>query len=283
MNFLTINLTTTCDNNCEYCPISEKWRNRPENNKLTNDALFKYLDKYITSESDEWIIELTGGEPALYEGINGLVEGLTDRGFWGVVKTNGQRSIRKTTNFQIISAWHANQEELPKYYDQILIIKNPNDDWQKKVDYCEKKKIPYGLVEYSPTKEDREKGMVDTYTYPSLFLKIAHIHTSGEITPLAGTPINRNINIFNALTDDNPLIDYFPYEFCIGVNYKPAADAFIFLSEKLQKKIKDDYLKIDSSGGFVGGEEVPICDFKKKVPIKIAIEEPIIEQGEDIA
>jgi hypothetical protein len=246
MNLLSISLTNLCDNDCIYCPIPGRWKNRPELNRLTNDSLFAYLDKYLTHEANEWIIELTGGEPGLYEGINELVAGLTSRGFWGVVKTNGKYPIQKTTNFPLISAWHANQTEPPKHYNVVLIIKNPDDDWQKKERYCKDNAIPYNLVDYSPA---------PTGQYPLHFIKIMSINSYGQITPLPMTTPRQGLDIFNAVTNKSKIIDFIPYEFYAGISYKPAHDVFIFLSQELQKLVEKDYLESIGEASFPGGLE----------------------------
>ena len=71
MFFIQISLTTKCNLACEYCPITQ-YRNIPPRWPLNNAELIPFLERGLSKLEcglDEVVVELTGGEPALYRGI----------------------------------------------------------------------------------------------------------------------------------------------------------------------------------------------------------------------
>ena len=143
MHLLTIYPIQSCNLKCEQCP-SKPWL-LPVNdtgNKLNNEMLFKWLDKFCPPR--KWFIEIRGGEPSLYPEIDGLVYGLNERRYYGLIKTNGILPIPKTEKFRRIAAWHLDINNPPKNYDSLLILKNPKDNWREKIKYCVDNNIPYG-------------------------------------------------------------------------------------------------------------------------------------------
>ncbi|MCL2627306.1 MAG: hypothetical protein FWD44_01230 [Oscillospiraceae bacterium] len=114
-----------------------------EKNRMNNDLIFSWLDKYCPPE--EWCIEISGGEPGTYPEIEELVNGLTKRGYYGLIKTNGTLPIPQSDTFKRIAAWHICRglDKPPEYFDTILIIMNPNDCWEEKKKYCIDHEIPY--------------------------------------------------------------------------------------------------------------------------------------------
>ena len=86
---------------------------------LTNDRLFPWLRTYVPP--DRWIVELTGGEPALYEGIDALCEWLSANGYRTIVKTNGLLPILPRDNVIRVAAFHQLNNP-PKYFDKVLVI-----------------------------------------------------------------------------------------------------------------------------------------------------------------
>lgn len=149
MNLLTIYPIQSCNLHCYYCPM-KKWTypvNDPSN-RLNNEALFKWIDEYF--DPKEWLIEISGGEPGVYPEIDSLVKGLSERGFYGLIKTNGIRPIPKTDTFLRIAAWHESKDinNPPGYADEMLIIRNPNDCWKDKAKYCKEHGIPYKEVPF---------------------------------------------------------------------------------------------------------------------------------------
>ncbi len=149
MNLLTIYPIQSCNLSCYYCP-NKKWT-YPVNhhaNKLNNKLIFKWIDKYLNPR--EWLIEISGGEPGVYPEIKGLVEGLSDRGYYGLVKTNGTLPIPHTATFKRVAAWHEifGIDKPPQYADSMLIMRNPKDCWQQKKQYCIDHNIPYKDVDF---------------------------------------------------------------------------------------------------------------------------------------
>lgn len=149
MNLLTVYPIQSCNLNCYYCPM-KKWTYPIDSpcNQLNNDILFKWIDKYLNP--NEWLIEISGGEPGVYPEIGTLVEGLSERGYYGEIKTNGMLPIPKTDTFIRVAAWHeaCDINHPPKYYDEMLIICNPNDCWKDKIAYCKKHNISYKDVPF---------------------------------------------------------------------------------------------------------------------------------------
>ena len=149
MNLLTIFPIQSCNLSCEHCQ-TKNWLypvNHPFN-RLTNEVIFKWLDKYCLP--DEWLIEISGGEPGLYSEIENLVIGLNERGYFGLIRTNGILPIPESENFHRVAGWHKSRglTQPPEYFDSILITKNPDDDWPGKVSYCIENDISYRLVQY---------------------------------------------------------------------------------------------------------------------------------------
>jgi len=147
MFLLNLAVIQSCNYDCYYCtmkewtyPIDHVFGDGKKANRLTNEILFKWIDAFLNP--NEWMIKITGGEPGLYPEIEGLVLGLAQRGYRGIIETNGSLPIPKTDNFIRLGAWHLGKP-FPVYYDAIVIIQNKNDNWQEKIDHCEKKGIKY--------------------------------------------------------------------------------------------------------------------------------------------
>jgi hypothetical protein len=138
-----------------------------EKNKLNNDLIFLWLDKFCPPK--EWCIEISGGEPGLYPEIDKLIAGLSERGYYGLIKTNGTCPLPHSETFQRVAAWHKckGMDSPPKYYDQMLIIRNPADCWEAKAHYCKDHGIPYRDVvfrDYNIPYEQRQiPAVVNTF------------------------------------------------------------------------------------------------------------------------
>jgi len=197
VNILTISLINSCNRKCSYCPIKKwlvplkKWLSWDY--CLNNKDLLKWTEKQINP--DKWFIELTGGEPGLYPEIDDLIEELTKLGFYGIVKTNGTINIKRTKNFQLITAWHYGVENIPAYYDKIVIIKNPQDKWRQKVRFCKENKIPYKTTLFDPINEGARINEV--FCNINKTINSIHVNSSGQITACAAAKINKDITIFN--------------------------------------------------------------------------------------
>jgi organic radical activating enzyme len=217
VKLLIISIVQSCNQNCYYCPTrrwlypvdfkfpyngseslsdEEKEKTRVPVNRITNEALLKWLDKYI--DPKEWFIELTGGEPGLYKEIGALIPALNERGYKGIIKTNGSLPIPKSDNFVRAAAWHEAAKEIPPYYDKILIIKNPRDDWRTKAEYCEKNNINYRLLYFNYNYEniDNDKKMPEPVN-KTVFEGLSLILSMGQIIPCFPVPPSDENNIFN--------------------------------------------------------------------------------------
>jgi hypothetical protein len=193
MNLLNISIIMSCNKCCSYCPVSKylvpvdnRFHNTLStapypfdgNNCINNASLLKWLDKYI--DPKEFVIEITGGEPSLYKEIDQLLVALKERSYFGVIKTNGTMPLIKTDNIQRIVSWHEWHITCPENYDQVLIIRNPNDDWRKKVEYCEKNSIPYGTSlfdDFRMTGKSVNRQLGKT----TRFLNITHVNNQGQV------------------------------------------------------------------------------------------------------
>lgn len=143
MNLLQISLTTRCNYRCRYCPV-EQWRNVPPRKPLCNEELIPFLERAV--KPDSWVVELTGGEPSLYEGIDELLEWLAGHNYRTLVKTNGTGNMPHFPGVTLVAAFHK-LEEPPKNYDQYLIINT--DGRAEKEAYCNEHKIPYKVIGYN--------------------------------------------------------------------------------------------------------------------------------------
>lgn len=233
MNALTIAITSSCNFACDYCP-TKRWlvpidSCRTDVNMITNEALLKWLDAYI--EPAKWIIEITGGEPGLYPEINLLVEALNKRGYWGLIKTNGSMLIVKSKQFKLIAAWHKGRE-FPAHYDEIVIIKNPDDNWKDKAAYCEENKIKYHAVLYDRQYEG--KKIEPEYCRHNKIISSCHVNSSGQITPCSRIKPAPENTIFN-MTPPRPLEVIHECPRCKNIN-----DVVLFLDAPVKAKIDAD-------------------------------------------
>lgn len=148
MNLLQISLTNRCNMACGYCPVKE-WRNSPDfPSTLGNEILIPFLEERISP--NEWHLELTGGEPALYGGLPELLQWLQRRDYRGLVKTNGTLPVPSVPNFRRIAAFH-DIERPPTYFDEILIIRNPEEAmaYVERELVCIKNGWKYTFIDYS--------------------------------------------------------------------------------------------------------------------------------------
>jgi hypothetical protein len=194
---------------------------------ITNVTLLKWLDKYLNPL--EWIIEITGGEPGLYPEIDTLIPALANRGYAGMVKTNGSLPLPASPRFTRVTAWHEGVDKIPLYFDIVVIIENPRDRWKDKVTYCKEHGIPYHTVLFDRQFEGRKLDPM--YCYHNKTIATCHINSSGQITPcsrIAPTPGNTIFNMTAPQVKD--VIRECPK--CKNIN-----DVELFLNDDIKAKL----------------------------------------------
>jgi len=86
MTYFLLSITNTCNKNCSYCVV-KPWLNNPEYpDKATADDFIMFLEKEMRTGD---VVELTGGEPTLFNGLIVLLEWLKEHGAKVVMRTNG--------------------------------------------------------------------------------------------------------------------------------------------------------------------------------------------------
>ena len=220
LNFIQISLTNRCNYSCWHCPMGQ-WRNSvPPKYPLNNKELIEFFTRYL--DPNVWIVELTGGEPSLYEGLNDLLKWLSVNNYYTLVKTNGSNSIKQFEKVKIVAAFHRLQEP-PKCFDEILIV--DKIDSVAKKQYCESNGIPYHIIGYNTENPD---GAVHGFT------NCAYINNAGhETTCKAMPPVERvsTDGIDYGRIDRNP---FFSGKCC--ARCKAAIDAWRFLPEEIKSK-----------------------------------------------
>jgi len=143
MNFLQISLTNKCNLSCWHCPIKD-YRNTMPKYPIKNSELIPWIEEYFCP--NDWIIELTGGEPALYDGIEELCKWLSEHRYNVLIKTNGLLPINSYKNIKRVAAFHQLNNP-PKYFDEMLII--DKIDREAKEEYCKAHNIKYHVIGYN--------------------------------------------------------------------------------------------------------------------------------------
>ena len=176
MNLLQIALTDRCNLRCDECPMKEYLRKDKSKYETANIRLIPFLYRHVNPK--EWFLELTGGEPALYEGLDELLQWLTNHEYRGLIKTNGQLEIGRYGHFPRIAAWHG--KAMPRFYDKILLIYGIQD-YEAKAEFCLENKIPFDTIGLN---KDYSLGRM-THRLD----KISFINAVGQVLDCpAGTP-----------------------------------------------------------------------------------------------
>jgi len=85
-SYYLISLTNKCNKSCDYCVVKQ-WRNNPEfPDKIKCGDLIAFLEDKINSGD---VVELTGGEPTLFDGLTILLDFLKMKGAYVIIRTNG--------------------------------------------------------------------------------------------------------------------------------------------------------------------------------------------------
>ena len=216
MNFIQISLTSRCNLECRHCPMGASRNTDSAPHVLTNARLLPWISRHC--DPAEWMVELTGGEPALYPELFSLVKELSDAGYHGLIKTNGILPTPESPNFVRCSAFHQ-YEKFPKFWDIILIVDKL--DSERKIAYCKRHNIPYKVIGYNKENPDGAKHG---------FKKIAYIDNHGHQVPCMSC---------NILYEDAP--DHYTIEFSglkkgmVCGHCKAAIDAWRFIPEEWKK------------------------------------------------
>ena len=152
---------------CWHCPMTEYRNTGTPEFALTNERLIPWLIHNINP--NEWIIELTGGEPALYNGIDELCAWLSENNYHVLIKTNGLLPIQEKPNIRRIAAFHQ-LDNPPKYFDEILIVDKIQREEKEK--YCQKMKWNYHVIGYNTENFDNAQhrfkwsAYIDPHAHP---------------------------------------------------------------------------------------------------------------------
>lgn len=140
---LQISLTNHCNFSCWHCPMGE-WRNTDPRYPLNNAELIPWLDEFVNPKNT--VIELTGGDPSLYNGIEELCEWLSMHQYKVLIKTNGMKEIPQFDGIKRIAAFHQLHNP-PKYFDEILIV--DKIDREAKEAICQEKGWKYHVIGFN--------------------------------------------------------------------------------------------------------------------------------------
>lgn len=131
MKIADICLTTTCNYKCDYCKL-DKWHRVGIKNSesgyafningpvLDYDKLLMFVNKYL----DNYIIQLTGGEPTIIPGFEMLVKSLGHKNL--IINTNGSRFLHINDFDNVIwrTSYHPTQCKESEFEKQVKSKKN---------------------------------------------------------------------------------------------------------------------------------------------------------------
>jgi len=270
MNLFELVLYQSCNYKCRHCPMA-RWTYAPDEkfvdghpkNAITNELLLPWMIKNL--DPNEWIVDITGGEPGLYPWIKDLIPALAAEGYKGIVRINGSLYVPESPNFKRIAAWHEDHE-FPKHYDFILILENPNDDWNAKKQYCIDNNIPHTVFPYTNYCSDG----ATTTTYPSkptkLFRYMTTMFSSGALTGcFAGRADHTEASLHK---DSDPVI--FDFSECRSCGNVGAIEWFIYHAPGYKELF-----------GITDDMELKSTDFTQKYPILTIDDKWVDENGKE--
>ena len=218
-SFLQIALTSRCNLACDWCPMKQYRNTDDPIYHLKNETLIPFLEKEFFRYKENAVVELTGGEPALYNGIEELTDFLSSNDIHTLIKTNGLLEIKPKQNMRRIAAFHY-LDNPPKYYDEILIV--DKIDSERKQEFCKNHNIPFKVIGYN-------KENPDNATHG--FTHISFIDPSGHTVSCPAVPITQRLQ----KTDAYDVIDmnrieytFLRMEHCCA-RCKAAIDAWRFM------------------------------------------------------
>lgn len=241
MKLLTVWPINWCNFRCYYCPAKYgleetgfQYPNEDAVSRNRNGLLFPWLDKFCNP--DEWLIEITGGEPGMYPEIDSLMLGLQERGYHGIIATNGSFPILRVPNFKKVGAWHKDKK-FPRDCDYVIIIKNPQDDWQSKVRYCKEQEIPFRTNNFALFYTQAQDESIphntygDGFGYGPLVTEVCWINAWGQISECCKSATNPLVAIRNL----SPPVVKGPCNSCVN-----AMNIERFIHPQILEKMKKD-------------------------------------------
>lgn len=184
-----ISLLNACNFNCDYCKSNANHvrQNNKHNIWDINSPVLDYypLLQFIKTHLNDYIIQLTGGEPLLMPGIEYLVNEIPNQ---VIINTNGSLLSNKINRFNknifFRISMHPDQRPIDKFKDQLDTIKEHKF-----------------LINYVLHPRHLRNGLFFTYR--------EWLHKSGynyEITPFEGEYDKEYYRLFNTIYDN--LITY---------------------------------------------------------------------------
>ena len=183
MNICTLFVTNYCQLRCSYCPIGP-WRSDDPGVHIDYTQLLKYMGRYLPP--DQWCLEVTGGEPSTTQGFGDFLYELGKRGYRGIIRSNGMVRFTNYSKLKMLSCWHTPIELPPRVFDEIYILKNPGDDWESKVAWCQNNNIPYSLhvfnAEHDISLPEERRVKSTPVPEPHFFVYYLHIGPAGYLS-----------------------------------------------------------------------------------------------------
>lgn len=173
-----ISLTSKCNFTCWHCPMAQYRNTGTPEYALTNKRLIPWLEANL--EPSGWVLELTGGEPSLYDGIDELVEWLSAHSYRTIIKTNGSNPIQPANGVIRVAAFHQ-LDNPPKYFDKILIV--DKIDREEKERICQENGWDYRVIGYNNERMPGERhgfdkiGYMDPHAHPLPCKRVAVMYT----------------------------------------------------------------------------------------------------------
>lgn len=214
--YLQISLTSKCNRSCWHCPMAQYRNTDDKDYHLTNDVLIPWLEKNI--RPDQWLIELTGGEPTLYDGISELLDWLSEKGYTVHLRSNGIVPVHPRIGMTRVVAFH-DLKHPPEVFDVILIVDKIQS--KEKIEFCEAHHYPYRVI-------GKDKENFDNAQHH--FRYIAYVEPTCHHTRCPACQPTPKLEERNGKLVDVTRIDY--EEFAINEicgQCKAAVDAWRFL------------------------------------------------------
>lgn len=220
MNYLQISLTSKCNRKCWHCPMADYRNTDDPKYHLTNDVLIPWLEKNI--DPQHWLIELTGGEPTLYDGISELLDWLSEHRYLVHIRTNGIIPVMPRPGLKRIVAFH-DLANPPEVFDVVLIV--DKIEKELKVAYCEERHYPYKVIGFNSENPDRARHNFDQCAYIEPTCHQTGCRSNSIPVIIVDGPDGKKVDIGR--------MDYAPFKTAKCCRHcKAAIDAWRFYEEK---------------------------------------------------